>query len=157
VKSLERPCQRLRNRTQGDAEGLGNLAIAQTLRTHVQAAAVLFGQGVENGQKFPLPLLRVYLLLGIRARVDLPVKETVIRRKGCASCRVPVLQTEIVSDAKYPAAQIVPISTQPQMLEKREKYLLDNFLAIMIAHANGVQITEQPGSGVLKQTQNFLL
>jgi hypothetical protein len=123
----------------------------------MQAAAILFRQGVENGQKLPLPLPSVYLLLGIGAGVDLPAKDAVVRRKRCTPCRVPLLQAEIMGDTKYPAAQVLLISTQPQMPEKREKHLLNNFFGIVIAHANGTQITEQSGPGVLKQRQNFLL
>jgi len=122
----------------------------------MQAAAILFRQGVENGQKLPLPLPSVYLLLGIGAGVDLPAKD-VVRRKRCTPRRVSLLQAEIMSDTKYPAAQVLLISTQPQMPEKREKHLLDNFFGIVIAHANGMQVTEQSGPGVLKQRQNFLL
>jgi hypothetical protein len=83
-----------------------------------------------------LSLPRVQLLLGIRAGVDLALKDAVVFRIGGTPCRAPALQPQVVRDAEDPAAKIMARASELKVLEKGQKYFLRHFLGIVIAHAH---------------------
>jgi hypothetical protein len=73
-----------------------------------------------------------------------------------STATIPSLETQVVRHPKKPAVQVMAAFATLQMLEKRQKYFLNYFLAVGHLQAQAGQITQQRLPEPIEEFGNLL-
>ena len=119
----------------------------------MKTAAVQLGECLKDGLQLALGLVEGELVFGVVGRVGMLGEQFFVVEVsgGGAMIGRPPAESQIVGHAEEPAIQVPTRAAALEVMEEREKGLLDDVFGVVDREAKGEHIAAEPGVKLIEQ------